>query len=167
MFGPVKISKVPALLLLAFIISELFCQAARLIPLRFTNRSSNDVGKAIGSGVGVGVGTAVDVGPTFAVGSGAGDGVGEVVGFTGLTATPLFQTSLVPDLTHVYFFPPEVVDVPTFLQEPPDFTAAETGVMKVSELTNMNISSLTLIRIPNGKWAGWSFSMTRGNICEI
>jgi hypothetical protein len=166
-FGPVKISKVPALLLFALIISELFCQAARLIPLRFTNRSSNDVGRTIGSGVGVGVGTVVGVALTLTVESGAGDGLGEVVGVSGFTATPLFQTNFFPDLIHVYFFPPEVVVVPTFLQEPPDFTAADTGVMKISEPTNMNRSGLTLIRIPNGKWAGWSFSMTRVNICKI
>ena len=51
--GPVKTSRVPVLPLFDLIISEVFCQAAKAIPVRRSNRSSNDVGKTIGATVGV------------------------------------------------------------------------------------------------------------------
>jgi len=44
------------------------------------------------------------------------------VGF--LTATILFHTNFLPDLTQVYFMPEEVLVRPTFKQALPGFTAA-------------------------------------------
>jgi hypothetical protein len=84
---------------------------------------------------GVGVGVAVSVG----TGVGIDDGVGAGVGSTGLNtgfgdgfgaaliATPLFQTSFVPDLTHVNFFPDAVAVVPAFVHFAPALTAAKEG----------------------------------------
>ena len=98
-------------------ISELFCQAARLIPLRFSKRSAKEVGKTIGSGVGVGVGVTVadgvGLGSTF--GEGAGVGVLAGIGFTFLIGTPWFHTNFFPDFTQVNFRPLEVDVIPTFL----------------------------------------------------
>jgi hypothetical protein len=61
--------------------------------------------------VGVGVGDASGVG----VGVGVGVATGE--GF--LTATPLFQTSFVPNLMQVNFFPLAVAVVPALLHLAP------------------------------------------------
>ena len=84
---------------------------------------------------GVGVGVAVSVG----TGVGIDDGVGAGVGSTGLNtgfgdgfgaaliATPLFQTSFVPDLTQVNFFPDAVAVVPAFVHFAPALTAAKEG----------------------------------------
>lgn len=77
--------------------------------------------RSLGVGVGVGVGVCVGVGVTVGVGVGSGVGVGEGVGVgvtTGvgfLITTPLFQTSLLPDLTQVNFFPPAVAVAPAFV----------------------------------------------------
>jgi hypothetical protein len=83
------------------------------------------------TGVGVGIGIGVDVG----VGSGVGVGVGSTGLNTGfgdgfgaaLIATPLFQTSFVPDLTHVNFLPDAVAVVPALVHLAPAFTAAKVG----------------------------------------
>jgi hypothetical protein len=76
-----------------------------------------------GAGVGVGVGVGVDSG----VGEGEGVGVGVATGKGFFTATPLFQTSFVPDLTQVNFFPPETEVAPTFVHLAPALTAANDG----------------------------------------
>ena len=84
-----------------------------------------------GVGVGIGIGIGVDVG----VGSGVGVGVGSTGLNTGfgdgfgaaLIATPLFQTSFVPDLTHVNFLPDAVAVVPALVHLAPAFTAAKVG----------------------------------------
>ena len=60
-------------------------------------------GFAVGVGVGVTVGIGVGVGS--GVGDGEGVGVGVVTGVGFLIATPLFQTSFLPDLTQVYLIP--------------------------------------------------------------
>ena len=44
-----------------------------------------------------------------------------------LTATPLFQTSFVPDLIHVNFLPDAVAVVPAFVHLAPALTAANDG----------------------------------------
>jgi hypothetical protein len=75
------------------------------------------------TGVGVGIGIGVDVG----VGSGVGVGVGSTGLNTGfgdgfgaaLIATPLFQTSFVPDLTQVNYLPDALAVVPTFVHFAP------------------------------------------------
>jgi hypothetical protein len=80
------------------------------------------------TGVGVGIGIGVDVG----VGSGVGVGVGSTGLITGfidgfgaaLIATPLFQTSLVPDLTHVNFLPDAVAVEPALVHFAPALGAA-------------------------------------------
>ena len=87
-------------------------------------------------GVGVGVGVAVGVGVGVGVGSGVGDGEGVGVGVTTgagfLIATPLFQTSFVPDLMQVNFFPDAVAVDPAFVHFDPAFGAsAWSGVARV------------------------------------
>ena len=85
-------------------------------------------GVGVGEGVGVGVGVAVGVGVGVGVGSGVGDGEGVGVGVaTGegfLIATPLFQTSFVPDLMQVNFFPEAVAVDPAFVHFVPALGAA-------------------------------------------
>ncbi len=56
-------------------------------------------------GAGVGVGVSVGVGVGSGVGDGVGVGVGVATGVGFLIATPLFQTSLLPDFTQVYLIP--------------------------------------------------------------
>ena len=66
---------------------------------------------------------------------GVGDGVGSAglktgfgVGFgAAIIATPLFHTSLVPDLTQVNFFPEATDEAPTFVHLAPALTAAKEG----------------------------------------
>jgi hypothetical protein len=60
-------------------------------------------------GVGVGVG----------VGDGSGEGVGVAIGAGFLIATPLFQSSFVPDLTQVNFLPDAVAVEPAFVHLAP------------------------------------------------
>ena len=74
-------------------------------------------------GVGVGVGVGVAEGVAEGVTGGVGVGVVGTVGF-GATKTPLFHTSFLPFLTHVYFLPAEVEVAPSFEQLAPGFTAA-------------------------------------------
>jgi hypothetical protein len=108
------------------------------------NVSCGRVGVGVGVGVGIGVGVGVGVGVTEGVGSGVGDGEGVCVGVgvgvgvgvaTGagfFIATPLFQTSFVPVLTQVYFFPDAVAVDPAFVHLVPALGAAAlSGVAKV------------------------------------
>jgi hypothetical protein len=71
------------------------------------------VGVAVGVGVGTGEGVGVGVGST-GLNTGLGDGFGAA-----LIATPLFQTSLLPDLMQVNFVPAAVVVVPALLHLAP------------------------------------------------
>lgn len=77
-----------------------------------------EAGVGVGVGVAVGVGTGVGVGVDIGVGEGSGVAIGVGVGVaTGsgfLIATPLFQTSFVPDLTQVNFLPKVVAVDPAF-----------------------------------------------------
>ena len=71
----------------------------------------------VGVGVGVGVGVAVGVGDgvgSTGLKTGLGDGFGAA-----LIATPLFQTSLFPDLTQVNFFPAAVAVIPALVHFAP------------------------------------------------
>ena len=61
------------------------------------------------------------------VGVGVGVGVGVAAGEGLFIATPLFQTSFVPDLTQVNFFPPETEVAPTFVHLAPALAAAKEG----------------------------------------
>jgi len=80
-----------------------------------------------GVGVGVGVGVATGVGVGVGVGS-TGLKTGLRSGFgAALTVTPLFHTSFVPDLTHVYFLPAAVAVAPAFVHLAPALTAAFEG----------------------------------------
>jgi len=73
--------------------------------------------------VGIGVADGCEVG----VGS-AGLKTGLGVGFgAAFIATPLFHTSLVPDLTQVYFFPADIDVAPAFVHFAPALTAAKDG----------------------------------------
>jgi hypothetical protein len=80
-------------------------------------------GRSVAEGVAVGVG----------VGDGDGDvaGLGETEGLSvGVTTfTPLFHTSLVPDLMQVYLIPAETVVDLSLLQLVPVLVAAVAGVM--------------------------------------
>jgi hypothetical protein len=82
-----------------------------------------------GVGVGVGIGIGVDVGVGSGVGDGEGVGVGVATGEGFLTTTPLFQTSFVPDLMQVNFFPPETEVAPAFVHLAPALTAANDGAV--------------------------------------
>jgi hypothetical protein len=83
-----------------------------MLVLQGSNFVAVGVGVAVGLGVGVGVGVGVAV------------GVAKGVGVTFLTATPLFQTNFLPDLTQVYLIPDDVLVFPSTLQAVPGFTAA-------------------------------------------
>jgi len=69
-------------------------------------------------GVGVGVGNGSGVGDGDGVGAREGKGVGAATD-AALTATPLFQTSLLADLTQVNFFPPAVAVDPALVHLAP------------------------------------------------
>jgi hypothetical protein len=118
--------------------------AASAMPSEFPYNSSNVFGMTIGGTVGVGEGVGVGVGVTVGVGVGVtvgegvgvgvgmgvgegvgvGVGVGEGVGVGLTTATPLFHTSFLPLLIHVYFLPAYVEVIPAFLHVAPALTAA-------------------------------------------
>jgi hypothetical protein len=90
------------------------------------------VGVAVGGGTGVGIddGVGAGVGST-GLNTGFGDGFGAA-----LIATPLFQTSFVPDLIHVNFLPDAVAVVPAFVHLAPALgVAAWTGVARVKSKT--------------------------------
>jgi hypothetical protein len=90
------------------------------------------IGAGIGVGVGVGVGSAVGVGVGVGSGNEVGVGVGVTTGEGFFIATPLFQTSFVPDLMHVNFFPDAVAVDPAFEHLAPAFGAAAcSGVAMV------------------------------------
>jgi hypothetical protein len=57
-----------------------------------------------------------------------GVGVGVATGFGFLIATPLFQTSFLPDLMQVNFLPLAVAVAPALVHLSPVFTAANEGV---------------------------------------
>ena len=46
-----------------------------------------------------------------------------------MITTPLFQTSFVPDLIQVNFFPPETEVAPAFVHLAPALTAAKDGAV--------------------------------------
>ena len=75
--------------------------------------------------VGVGIGVTTGAGVANTTGAGAGVAVGDGLG-VGLAATftPLLQTSLLPDLTQVYFKPLTVEVVFNLGQASPALTAA-------------------------------------------
>jgi hypothetical protein len=79
------------------------------------------LGVGVGVGIRVGAGVGVGVGST-GLNTGFGDGFGAA-----LIATPLFQTSFVPDLTHVNFLPEAVAVAPAFVHFAPALTAAKEG----------------------------------------
>ncbi len=98
----------------------------------FEKFSSFGVGAVVGVGEGVGIGSGVGVGDGVGSGNGVGVGFGVTTGAGFLIATPLFQTSFVPDLTHVYFLPDAVAVDPAFEHLAPAFgTAAWSGVARV------------------------------------
>ena len=83
--------------------------------------ASNSTGLTLGDGVGIGVGVDVGTGVgSTGLETGFGDGFGAA-----LTATPLFQTSLAPDLMQVNFFPDAVAVDPALVHLPPCLTAAK------------------------------------------
>lgn len=84
-------------------------------------------------GVGVGDGDGEGVGIEVGSGVGVGVGVGVATGSGFLIATPLFQTSFVPDLIQVNFLPLAVEVAPTFVHFAPALGAAAlSGVERES-----------------------------------
>jgi hypothetical protein len=94
----------------------------------------------VGAGVGVGVGVGVDV--TVGVGFGA----------AALIATPLFQTSFVPDLMQVNFLPDAVAVDPALVHLAPALTAAKEG----AEIKDTQSSSAIriLLRVITKRYQG-------------
>ena len=87
--------------------------------------------KGLTLGVGVGVGVGVGDGSGVGIGVATGDGVATGNGFG--IATPLFQTSFVPDLIQVNFLPDAVAVVPALVHFAPALGfAACTGPARVS-----------------------------------
>jgi hypothetical protein len=86
-------------------------------------------------GVGTGVGVGVGVGST-GLNTGLGDGFGAA-----LTAMPLFQTSFVPDLTHVNFLPDEIDIVPALLHFAPALTTALAANCVVAKIMRQTIAT--------------------------
>ena len=95
------------------------------------------VGDGVGVGVGVGVAFGLGVGST-GLNTGLGDGFG-----TALIATPLFQTSFVPDLMQVNFLPKADAVAPALAHLVPALTAANVG----AEIIEIERSSATKIRV--------------------
>ena len=91
------------------------------------------IGAGIGVGVGVGVGVTVGVG----VGSGERAGVAVTTGVGFAIATPLFHTSFVPDLTHVYFLPATVEVAPALVHLAPALAAPNEGAA-IKEIIRAN-----------------------------
>lgn len=117
----------------------------------------NTIGAGIGAGVGVTVGVGASVGSGVGDGEGVGIGwgvgvaVGVATGVRGLTATPLFQTTLEPDFMQVNFLPPAVDVAPTFVHLLPDLTAAaEVDIvnMKNAESNRETRAHFPLLRKP-------------------
>jgi hypothetical protein len=106
----------------------------KAIASTFSAMLENERSFTVGVGVGEGEGVGVTVGAGVGVGSGVGDGegvrvgVGVAAGNGFLIATPLFQTSLLPDLTQVYFLPPDIDVAPTLEHFVPALIEAEIGL---------------------------------------
>ena len=81
------------------------------------------------------------------VGVGDGEAEGVTVGVT--TFTPLFHTSLVPDLIQVYLNPDEVLVELSLVQADPGFTAAFEGAMNC--MRNIDIHNIPTRRRFIGK----------------
>ena len=75
----------------------------------------------------VGVGVGEGVADAEGVGVGVAEGVGVATGTGCLTATPLFHTNFLPDLTQVYLIPDDVLVLPSTLQAVPGLTAASAN----------------------------------------
>jgi hypothetical protein len=58
-----------------------------------------------------------------------------------LTATPLFQTSFVPDLTHVNFLPADIDVEPAFVHFEPALTAAVAEIDVVAKTNRLAIET--------------------------
>ena len=108
------------------------------------------------------VGFGVEVGDGEEVEAGDGTASAVAVAFgAALTATPLFQTNRVPDLTQVNFFPAAIAVAPALVHFAPAFTAALAEVpLRISVPTMSGVRSWMLLRMLKVKPLQWSFSMT-------
>ena len=111
-------------------------------PLTALDHSFSVMDKVGTAGVGNGVGVAVGVGIGVGVGGVGVGSTGLKTGFNccfgaALMATPLFQTSLLPDLMQVNFLPVAITVAPALVHLAPAFGfAAWTGVARAnSKLT--------------------------------
>ncbi len=86
---------------------------------------------------------AIGVGDGYGVGGGigAGDGVGVASGVGFLIATPLFQTSFLPDFTQVNLMPLMVLVCPALLQVVPGLTAPLAEIDVVTRIKRQAIET--------------------------
>ena len=105
------------------------------MPSKFAIKSSKLVGASgyFTTGVGVGVGVGVSVGS----GAGVGVGVGVTTEDGFAIATPLFHTSLLPDLIQVNFLPAAIAVDPAFVHLVPALAAANDGAA-IKEIKRAN-----------------------------
>jgi hypothetical protein len=99
------------------------------------NSTGLTLGMGVGVAVGLGLGVGVGVGST-GLKTELGDGFGAA-----LIATPLFQTSFVPNLMQVNFFPDAVAVVPALLHFAPAL-----GVAACAGLTRASINTIATTR---------------------
>ena len=104
--------------------------------------------KLFTDGAGVGVGVGVGVGD----GEGEGVGVGDTTGNGFLITTPLFQTSFVPDLMQVNFFPPAFAVAPALVHLAPALTAAKDGAETRESVKSS--ATRTLLRVITKRYQG-------------
>ncbi len=108
--------------------------------------------KTMGAGVGVCVGVGVGIAVGVGIGSGVGAGVGVAVGVgvaTGvcfMIVTPLFQTSLLPDLMQVNFFPAAVAVAPALVHLAPALTDAKDGAATSERLRTTDSNTGSFLR---------------------
>jgi hypothetical protein len=108
----------------------------------------SDPNNCLSVGAALVVGTSVAVGVAFGVAA-------------AFTATPLFHTKRVPDLTQVNFFPPEIEVAPAFVHFAPAFTAASAEVpLRISVPTISGVKAWMLLRMLKVKPSQCTFSRT-------
>ena len=102
---------------------------------------------ATADGVGVGEPPIAPIGSPIAVGF-----VGVGFGAAALIATPLFQTSFVPDLMQVNFLPDAVVVDPALVHLAPALTAAKDGA-EIMDSDRIS-ATRTLLRVITKRYQG-------------
>jgi hypothetical protein len=138
--GPTKICVLPNVVVDTLIFSDAFSHAPYITPSRRACKSLNDVG-AIDLGVTVWVGDGIGV--AEGDGIGVAEGVGSADGADVVTLTPLFHTSFLPDLMHLYLIPETVVAALSLLQAAPALTAPDAEITGVKAMIKARITAET------------------------